>query len=190
MKRFSVSLRVLLLLLVPVYYGACATVQSGGWGQNPIQYESQTAMRQPPCTPSPAINNQPGVNISNGWTSVDPALSLPRCPNKSLTAFHCTKPGGCGELSWTGHFESAGDLKPRNFIIDVAAGGKGTACVMPARSYGVGIKCEEQPFEASGGDQRFVISGKALSAEVRDLALFVKAAAGTSILQIAQLEPR
>ena len=184
------ALYALLLLLVPVYYASCASVASGGWGPDPIKYEMQSVMSAAPCTPLPYLNNAASINVSNGWSRVDPTFSMPACPTKSLTAFHCTKPGGCGELSWTGSFKGAADGKPRRFIMDVAAGGEVVACVMPARSYGVGIVCKEETFKAGEKNQRFQVEGKAVSAEVTELSLFVKATEGTHVLQIGQGEPR
>jgi hypothetical protein len=183
------ALYALLLLLVPVYYASCATV-ARGWTTDPIQYEMQSIMSAAPCTPLPYLNSEANVNVSNGWTRLDSTFSMLACPSKSLTAFHCTKPGGCGELSWTGSFKGAADGKLRHFVIDVAAGGEVVACVMPARSYGVGIVCKGETFKAVGKNQRFQVEGKAASAEVTELSLFVKATEGTHILQIGQGEPR
>jgi len=182
---------VFLLALGLLAASGCAMSASGGWGvSDPIKYEMQTAMKAAPCTPSPIINNEASINVSNGWTRLDPTGSMPTCPTKSLTAFHCTKSGGCGELVWTGQFKGASDMKPRNFVVDVARGGKVIACVLPARFFGVHVECKKQTLEATTSDQRFIVSGSAISADVTDLSLFLEASEGTHVLQINQLEPR
>jgi len=180
-----------MLMLFLSFVTGCAMSASGGWGvSDPIKYEMQTAMKAAPCTPSPIINNEASINVSNGWTRLDPTGSMPTCPTKSLTAFHCTKSGGCGELVWTGQFKGASDMKPRNFVVDVARGGKVIACVLPARFFGVHVECKKQTLEATTSDQRFIVSGSAISADVTDLSLFLEASEGTHVLQINQLEPR
>ena len=185
------ALYALLLLLVPVYYASCASVASGGWGPDPIKYEMQTAMKAAPCTPSPIINPDANINVGNGWTRADPTASMPTCPTKALTAFHCTKPEGCGEMSWTGNHTAAADGLPRSFIVDLAKGGEATVMVRPARFFGVHPDWAEQTLKAETSDQRFIVSGKTSSKEVTQLSVvIVKAAPGTHILQINQLEPR
>ena len=182
----------LALLLVPVYYMGCAMVASGQWpGTDPIKYEMQTAMKAAPCTPSPIINPDANINVGNGWTRADPTASMPTCPTKALTAFHCTKPEGCGQMSWTGNHTAAADGLPRSFIVDLAKGGEVTVMVRPARFFGVHPDWAEQTLKAETADQRFIVSGKTSSKEVTQLSVvIVKAEPGTHILQINQLEPR
>ena len=183
---------VFLLALGLLAASGCAMSASGGWGvSDPIKYEMQTAMKAAPCTPSPVINPDANVNVSNGWTRLDPTASMPTCPTKSLTAFHCTKPDGCGEMTWTGNHTAAGDGLQRSFIVDLAKGSEVTVMVRPARFFGVNPDWKEQTLKAETADQRFIVTGKSVSKEVTQLSVvIVHAAPGSHILQINQLEPR
>lgn len=124
-----------MLMLFLAAITGCATVSSGGWGvTDPIKYEMNAAMKAAPCTPSPVINPDANINVGNGWTRADPTASMPTCPTKALTAFHCTKPEGCGEMTWTGNHTAAGDGLQRSFIVDLAKGSEVTVMVRPAPS--------------------------------------------------------
>lgn len=188
LRGFSVAMLMMGLLLA----SGCAMVASGNWGaSDPIKYEMNAAMKAAPCTPSPVINNEANVNVQNGWTRLDPTASMPTCPAKSLTAFHCMRSDGCGEMTWTGKHAGAGDGLPRSFLVDVAKGGEVTVCVRPARFFGVHLECIEETLKAETADQRFIVKGTAKSKEVTELSVvIVKAKPGTHILQINQLEPR
>lgn len=181
-----------MLMLFLSFVTGCAMVASGQWpGTDPIKYEMQTAMKAAPCTPSPVINPDANVNVSNGWTRLDPTASMPTCPTKSLTAFHCTKPEGCGEMTWTGNHTAAADGLERSFIVDLAKGSEVTVMVRPARFFGVNPDWKEQTLKAETADQRFIVTGKSVSKEVTQLSVvIVHAAPGSHILQINQLEPR
>lgn len=181
-----------MVLLFLSHVTGCAMVASGNWGaSDPIKYEMSVAMKAAPCTPSPIINPDANINVSNGWTRLDPTASMPTCPTKALTAFHCTKPEGCGQMSWTGNHTAAADGLPRSFIVDLAKGSEVTVMVRPARFFGVHPDWVEQTLKAETADQRFIVSGKTSSKEVTQLSVvIVKAAPGTHILQINQLEPR
>lgn len=181
-----------MLMLFLAAITGCATVSSGGWGvTDPIKYEMNAAMKAAPCTPSPVINPDANINVSNGWTRLDPTASMPTCPTKSLTAFHCTKPEGCGEMTWTGNHTAAADGLERSFIVDLAKGSEVTVMVRPARFFGVNPDWKEQTLKAETTDQRFIVTGKSVSKDVTQLSVvIVKAAPGSHILQINQLEPR
>lgn len=183
---------VLLLAIGLMAASGCAMSASGGWGvTDPIKYEMNAAMKAAPCTPSPIINPDANVNVSNGWTRLDPTASMPTCPTKSLTAFHCTKPEGCGEMTWTGNHTAAADGLDRSFIVDLAKGSEVTVMVRPARFFGVNPDWKEQTLKAETADQRFIVTGKSVSKEVTQLSVvIVHAAPGSHILQINQLEPR
>jgi hypothetical protein len=181
-----------MLMLFLSFVTGCAMSASGGWGvTDPIKYEMNAAMKAAPCTPSPVINPDANVNVSNGWTRLDPTASMPTCPTKSLTAFHCTKPEGCGEMTWTGNHTAAADGLDRSFLVDLAKGSEVTVMVRPARFFGVNPDWKVQTLKAETADQRFIVSGKSVSKDVTQLSVvIVKATPGSHVLQINQLEPR
>jgi len=73
-------LYALALLLIPVYYMACATVQTGGWASDPIPKMSLSVMAAKVCTAPAVIDPSPNVNRQNGWTSLGPAgADMPSC---------------------------------------------------------------------------------------------------------------
>jgi hypothetical protein len=63
--------------------------------------------------------------------------------------------------------------------------------VRPARFFGVNPDWKEQTLKAETADQRFIVTGKSVSKDVTQLSVvIVKAAPGSHVLQINQLEPR
>ena len=79
-------LYALALMTLPVYYGACATVQAG-WVSDPIPAMTASVMSAKPCSPPAFRDPSPNVNRQNGWTSLDPAGgSMPSCRARAIIA--------------------------------------------------------------------------------------------------------
>ena len=182
----------LALLLVPVYYMACASVQTGGWASDPIPKMSLSVMAAKVCTAPAVIDPSPNVNRQNGWTSLDPAGgSMPSC-SKSATPYYCSSSAGCGEFTYGTRFVGGG-REPRHVFFDLLAGTV-KACLQPAQRFGVGgLECQRKLYSAANGPVRVVLESVLAGADSStELSASISAEPGSPVAigQIGPVEPR
>lgn len=182
----------LAMMLIPVYYGACASVQTGGWGADPIPKMSLSVMAAKVCTAPAVIDPSPNVNRQNGWTSLDPAGgSMPSC-SKSATPYYCSSSAGCGEFTYGTRFVGGG-REPRHVFFDLLAGTV-KACLQPAQRFGVGgLECQRKLYSAANGPVRVVLESVLAGADSStELAASISAEPGSPVAigQIGPVEPR
>lgn len=192
MKTFKSALLALALLLVPVYYMACATVQTGGWGSDPLPKMSASVMSAKVCTAPAVIDPSPNVNRMNGWTSLDPAGgSLPIC-SKQATPYYCSSSAGCGEFTYGTRFVGGG-REPRHIFFDLLTGTV-KACAQPAQRFGVGgLECQRKIYSAANGPIRVVLESALAGADsTTELSASISAEPGAPVAigQIGPVEPR
>ena len=184
-------LYALALMTMPVYYGACATVQAG-WVSDPIPAMTASVMSAKPCSPPAFRDPSPNVNRQNGWFSAVPAGSdLPAC-GKAETPYYCQNRTGCGEFTVGMRFVGGGKT-PRHAFVDVLTGDI-MACLQPAQRFGVGsLECERKRYSAANGPIRVVLESQLAGADSStELAAFISALPGAPVAigQIHQAEPR
>jgi hypothetical protein len=186
------AMLALAMMLIPVYYGACATVQTGGWGSDPIPAMTASVMSAKPCSPPAFRDPSPNVNRQNGWFSTVPAGSdLPAC-GKAETPYYCQNRAGCGEFTVGMRFVGGGKT-PRHAFVDVLTGDI-MACLQPAQRFGVGsLECERKHYSAANGPIRVVLESQLAGADSStELAAFISALPGAPVAigQIGPVEPR
>lgn len=190
-QTLRAAVYALAMLLVPVYYMGCATVQAG-WVSDPIPAMTASVMSAKPCSPPAFRDPSPNVNRQNGWFSAVPAGSdLPTC-GKAETPYYCQNRAGCGEFTVGMRFVGGGKT-PRHAFVDVLTGDI-MACLQPAQRFGVGsLECERKRYSAANGPIRVVLESQLAGADSSaELAAFISALPGSPVAigQIGPVEPR
>jgi hypothetical protein len=191
-QTLRAAVYALAMLLVPVYYMGCATVQTGGWGSDPIPAMTASVMSAKPCSPPAFRDPSPNVNRQNGWFSTVPAGSdLPAC-GKAETPYYCQNRAGCGEFTYGTRFVGGG-REPRHVFIDLLAGTV-KACLQPAQRFGVGgLECQRKLYSAANGPVRVVLESVLAGADSStELSASISAEPGSPVAigQIGPVEPR
>lgn len=186
------AMLALAMMLMPVYYGACASVQTGGWGADPIPAMTASVMSAKPCSPPAVRDPSPNINRQNGWTSLDPAgAGMPSC-GKSATPFYCSSFAGCGEFTYGTRFVGGG-REPRHVFFDLLTGTV-KACLQPAQRFGVGsLECQRKIYSAANGPVRVVLESVLAGADSStELSASISAEPGSPVAigQIGPVEPR
>ena len=185
------AMLALAMMLMPVYYGACATVQAG-WVSDPIPAMTASVMSAKPCSPPAFRDPSPNVNRQNGWFSAVPAGSdLPTC-GKAETPYYCQNRAGCGEFTVGMRFVGGGKA-PRHAIVDVLTGDI-MACMQPAQRFGVGsLECERKRYSAANGPIRVILESPPVGPDSStELSVVISALPGSPVAigQIGPVEPR
>jgi hypothetical protein len=186
------AMLALAMMLIPVYYGACASVQTGGWGSDPIPKLSASVMGAKVCTAPAVIDPSPNVNKMNGWTSLGPAgADMPSC-GRQATPYYCSSASGCGEFTYGTRFVGGG-REPRHVFFDLLSGTV-KACLQPAQRFGVGgLECQRKIYSAANGPIRVVLESVLAGADSStELSASISAEPGSPVAigQIGPVEPR
>lgn len=186
-KTVRGAMLALAMMLMPVYYGACATVQAG-WVSDPIPAMTASVMSAKPCSPPAFRDPAPNVNRQNGWSSVvKPGASMPICA-AAETPYICDSASGCGEFTVGTKFVGNGRGK-RHVIVDLMRG-KIKACLQPSQRFGIGsLECVRKSYSAENGPVRIILESEPADVGTSpELATFISAEPGSPVV-IGQIAP-